>query len=155
MLCSNLLMFSSLVLFSSRMMSSKRMTPSMRWPRWPWRTRCEQGTGDRCQDLELDLELGSWIVKRSGLIRDEITSFKAAEAERERIAKLELERIKASCKPEEKQVVLHKVQSGDTLSKIARKYYRDFTLWKQIYQANRDQLANPSSLEVGQELVIP
>jgi len=130
-----------------------------------------RGTGDRIREFGREvvirpeaqckmagrelLELGSWIVKRSGLIRDEITSFKAAEAERERIAKLELERIKASCKPEEKQVVLHKVQSGDTLSKIARKYYRDFTLWKQIYQANRDQLANPSSLEVGQELVIP
>ena len=101
------------------------------------------------------LRLGSWLVEKSGAIQDEITSFEAAEAERARIAKLELERIKASCKPEEKQVVIHKVQSGDTLSKIARKYYRNFTLWKQIYQANRDQLANPSSLEVGQELVIP
>jgi len=102
------------------------------------------------------LRLGSWLVEKSGVIQDEITSFKAAEAQRGQIAKIELSHVREASRHElEKEVFIHKVLSGDTLSKIARRYYQDCTLWKQIYQANRDQLANPSNLEVGQELVIP
>ncbi len=47
------------------------------------------------------------------------------------------------------------VQQGDTLARIAQKFYGDRTAWKQIYQANRDVLANPNDLKVGQELKIP
>jgi LysM repeat protein len=47
------------------------------------------------------------------------------------------------------------VKSGDTLAGIAKKFYGDLTAWKRIYQANRDKLANPNALKVGQELTIP
>ena len=47
------------------------------------------------------------------------------------------------------------VKSGDTLAGIAEKFYDDRTAWKRIYQANRDKLANPNALKVGQELTIP
>jgi len=47
------------------------------------------------------------------------------------------------------------VKSGDTLAGIAEKFYGDLTAWKRIYQANRDKLANPNALKVGQELIIP
>ncbi len=45
--------------------------------------------------------------------------------------------------------------SGDTLTKIANKFYGDSGKWDTIYEANRDTLASPSSLKVGQTLVIP
>ncbi|MDP8235438.1 MAG: tetratricopeptide repeat protein [Candidatus Erginobacter occultus] len=47
------------------------------------------------------------------------------------------------------------VRGGDTLVKIAREHYGDPNAWDRIYQANRDQLATPHALKVGQSLVIP
>ncbi len=47
------------------------------------------------------------------------------------------------------------VQPGDTLSKIAQQIYGDFRLWSLIYDANRDQISNPSLIRVGMELQIP
>jgi len=47
------------------------------------------------------------------------------------------------------------VQSGDTLSKIAQKYYGDASLYTQIFQANRDVLSDPNKISPGQKLRIP
>ena len=47
------------------------------------------------------------------------------------------------------------VQSGDTLSKIAQKYYGDASLYNQIFQANRDVLKDPNRISPGQKLKIP
>lgn len=49
----------------------------------------------------------------------------------------------------------HEVVAGDTLSKIAEKYYGDPSLYPQIFEANRDQLADPNKINVGQKLRIP
>lgn len=47
------------------------------------------------------------------------------------------------------------VQSGDTLSKIAKEYYGDANKYMDIYNANTDKLSDPDKIQVGQELVIP
>lgn len=47
------------------------------------------------------------------------------------------------------------VISGDTLSKIARRYYGDATQWPRIFEANRDVLKNPDRIYPGQVLRIP
>ena len=47
------------------------------------------------------------------------------------------------------------VQGGDTLSRIATRVYNDPNKWREIYDANRDALASPQSIKVGQTLVIP
>lgn len=44
------------------------------------------------------------------------------------------------------------VQPGDTLSSISRKIYGTVNKWRQIYDANRDRMATPSSLKPGQVL---
>jgi nucleoid-associated protein YgaU len=49
----------------------------------------------------------------------------------------------------------HTVAKGDTLSHIAKKYYRRPSLWRLIYEANRDQLDNPDRIRPGQVLRIP
>jgi nucleoid-associated protein YgaU len=49
----------------------------------------------------------------------------------------------------------HVVEAGDTLSKIAKRYYGDASLYMQIFEANRDQLKNPDLIKVGQKLRIP
>ena len=49
----------------------------------------------------------------------------------------------------------HEVQKGDTLSKIAEKYYGDPSLYKDIFEANKDVLKDPNKIFPGQKLRIP
>ncbi|MFD3001116.1 LysM peptidoglycan-binding domain-containing protein [Pontibacter toksunensis] len=51
---------------------------------------------------------------------------------------------------------IYTVQSGDSLSKIAKKHYGDANTWKRIYEANKDTVGpNPDLIRPGQRLVIP
>ena len=47
------------------------------------------------------------------------------------------------------------VQSGDSLTKISTRIYGDPNRWKDIYNANRDQLPNEHELKIGQVLRLP
>lgn len=47
------------------------------------------------------------------------------------------------------------VVGGDTLSKIAKKFYGNANHWNAIFDANRDQISNPDMIRVGQVLKIP
>ncbi len=49
----------------------------------------------------------------------------------------------------------YKVVAGDTLSKIAKKYYGDANKYMKIFEANKDQLKDPDKIKVGQTLKIP
>lgn len=50
---------------------------------------------------------------------------------------------------------IYLVQPGDTLGRIAQKFYGQFTLWPLIFEANRDKISNPGLIRVGLELRIP
>jgi nucleoid-associated protein YgaU len=50
---------------------------------------------------------------------------------------------------------LHIVESGESLSKIAKQYYKDANSYMKIFEANKDQLTNPDMIKVGQKLKIP
>ena len=48
------------------------------------------------------------------------------------------------------------VKSGDSLWKIADRFYGDGALWPRIYEANRDVIgSNPDLIHPGQKYVIP
>lgn len=47
------------------------------------------------------------------------------------------------------------VQSGDTLSKIAKNHYGNSGEYMKIFYANQDQLSSPDRINVGQTLKIP
>lgn len=47
------------------------------------------------------------------------------------------------------------VQSGDTLSKIAKHVYGDANHYHAIFNANTDKLDDADSIQVGQELTLP
>ena len=47
------------------------------------------------------------------------------------------------------------VENGDTLYSISRKFYKSPSHWKQIREANRDQVGDGTKLKPGQTLVIP
>lgn len=49
----------------------------------------------------------------------------------------------------------YEVQSGDTLSSIARKFYGDANAYNKIFTANQPMLKDPDEIYPGQVLIIP
>lgn len=49
----------------------------------------------------------------------------------------------------------YKVESGDTLAGIARKFYKNSGQWQKIAEANKETLPDPAKLQPGMVLVIP
>jgi len=47
------------------------------------------------------------------------------------------------------------VQSGDSLSKIAKRCYDDGNKYMKIFEANKNVLKDPDHVQVGQKLTIP
>ena len=47
------------------------------------------------------------------------------------------------------------VKAGDTLTKLAERFYNSMSRWEKIYEANKDSLKNPNYIYIGQKLVIP
>lgn len=77
--------------------------------------------------------------------RDE--ALKRAEAFREKMAQQQEERAEGE--------QIYVVEAGDSLSKIAKDLYGDAGRWPEIYEANKDQIADPNVIRVGQKLKIP
>jgi nucleoid-associated protein YgaU len=50
---------------------------------------------------------------------------------------------------------IYEVVSGDSLSKIAKKFYGDPMKYPKIFDANKDQLSDPDKIKPGQKLKIP
>jgi nucleoid-associated protein YgaU len=50
---------------------------------------------------------------------------------------------------------MYMVQPGDTLSKIAKKFYGSTNDYMKIFNANKDRLKDPNQIQAGQELKIP
>jgi len=47
------------------------------------------------------------------------------------------------------------IKQGDTLSKLAERFYESVSKWEKIYEANRDTVKNPNYIFIGQKIVIP
>ena len=50
---------------------------------------------------------------------------------------------------------VHTVASGDTLSKLAKRYLGDANRYMELFDANKDTLTDPNLIKVGQKLTIP
>jgi nucleoid-associated protein YgaU len=47
------------------------------------------------------------------------------------------------------------VQPGDTLASISKKFYQTPSRWKDILDANQNQVSNPDELKAGQTIILP
>ena len=50
---------------------------------------------------------------------------------------------------------VYTVQKGDTLYKLARRFYNDQARWRDIWQANRNRISDPDQIAIGMKLIIP
>ena len=57
--------------------------------------------------------------------------------------------------PEEEQYEIYEVQSGDSLSKIAKRYYNDPLKYHIIFEANKHIIEDPNLIYPGQQIVLP
>jgi nucleoid-associated protein YgaU len=49
----------------------------------------------------------------------------------------------------------YEIQSGDSLSKIAKREYGNANDWRRIFEANQDSIKNPDKIFPGQVIKIP
>lgn len=63
--------------------------------------------------------------------------------------------IKVTAASTARQPATYTVQSGDSLSKIAKHLLGDANAYMEIFNANRDQLKDPDKIQPGQVLKIP
>ena len=49
----------------------------------------------------------------------------------------------------------YEIQSGDTLSKLAKEFYGDASVYNRIFEANREVIKDPNLIFVGQKIRIP
>jgi nucleoid-associated protein YgaU len=61
----------------------------------------------------------------------------------------------AAAAPAQQTQQTYTVQSGDTLSGIAKKFLGNANAYMDIFNANRDQLTDPDKIKPGQVLKIP
>lgn len=47
------------------------------------------------------------------------------------------------------------VKPGDTLTRLAKRFYDSIYKWEKIYEANKDQVKNPDYIFIGMKLIIP
>lgn len=56
---------------------------------------------------------------------------------------------------DEQTMQTYTVVAGDSLSKIAKRVYGKASLWRKIYEANRDHIKDPDLIFPGQLLRLP
>jgi nucleoid-associated protein YgaU len=61
----------------------------------------------------------------------------------------------ASSTADAKKGRTHTVAKGESLSKIAKKYYGDAKQWPRIFEANKDTIKNPDLIFPGQVITVP
>jgi nucleoid-associated protein YgaU len=47
------------------------------------------------------------------------------------------------------------IKAGDTLSRLAERFYGAHWKWEKIYEANRERIKNPDYIYIGQKITIP
>jgi nucleoid-associated protein YgaU len=85
--------------------------------------------------------------------RDDL--WKETEEIRKRAAELAKQRQAEVAEERAEEARVYVVQKGDSLSKIAKEVYGDAARWKEIFEANKDQIEDPNLIRPGWELRIP
>jgi ABC-type nitrate/sulfonate/bicarbonate transport system substrate-binding protein/LysM repeat protein len=63
-----------------------------------------------------------------------------------------LPKVASTVKPAAQEYI---IKQGDTLSKLAERFYNSMNKWEKIYEANRDSVKNPNYVFIGQKVIIP
>lgn len=71
-------------------------------------------------------------------------------------ARVALQEVNEPLPPAPEGVKTYTIRPGDSLSTVAKVYYGDPTLWRTIYNFNRDKIGdNPNAIQAGMALKVP
>lgn len=108
--------------------------------------------GLEVEGLEVSVEGDKAIIKGKAATQEQREKALLAIGNTEGIAEVEDTIEVAEAAPEAE---FHTVESGDTLSKIAKEYYGDAMKYPMIFEANKPMLSDPDKIYPGQVLRIP
>ncbi|MBS1970968.1 MAG: peptidoglycan-binding protein LysM [Bdellovibrionales bacterium] len=113
-----------------------------------------QSQGLSTEGLDISFDKGTDTVTVAGQVADQTTKEKILLCcgNVQGVAKVQ-DNLKVSSPSQESQY--YTVQSGDTLSKIAARFYGDAKKYNLIFDANRPMLSHPDKIYPGQNLRIP
>ena len=106
--------------------------------------------GDKITDLKVEHKDGE--VTLSGACVDEATKEKAIllAGNIKGVGQVVSDNLTAPASSE-----FYTIQSGDSLSKIAKKYYGDAMKYPALFEANREVIKHPDKIYPGQQIRIP
>ena len=104
---------------------------------------------------DLDVKVKDGTVAISGSAEDAVAVEKAVlmAGNVQGIAKVDASAVAAPASVEEVDYYL--IESGDTLSKIAQRFYGDASAYPKIFEANREVIKDVDRIFVGQKIRIP
>ena len=114
------------------------------------------------QALRIPVQFGTHIVQSGETLRSiaaqflgDATCWRAIfDVNRDRIQNPDLIRVGQALRIP-MPLLTHVVQAGETLRSIAARFLGAEGRWREIFEANRDQIQNPDLIRVGQQIVIP
>ena len=109
--------------------------------------------GDQISDLKVEYEKG--VVTLYGSCNTQATKEKAILIAGNVKGVSGVNDVYFTAPPAEETVEFYVVQSGDTLSKIAKQYYGNAMKYPEIFEANREVIKDPDLIYPGQKLRIP
>ncbi len=104
------------------------------------------------EDLRIEVDGDKAVVKGKAANQAEREKAIVAAGNTPGIAQVDDQQEVAEPAPESKY---YKVQSGDSLSKIAKEFYGDMSKYPVIFEANQPMLKDPDKIYPGQVLRIP
>jgi nucleoid-associated protein YgaU len=109
--------------------------------------------GNKVSDLQVEFDDG--IVKLSGSCDSQETKEKAIllAGNLKGVEKVNDNNLTAP--PAVEQFQFYTIQSGDSLSKIAKRYYGDAMKYPVLFEANKEIIKNPDLIYPGQVLRVP
>ena len=102
-------------------------------------------------DLVIGFNGADQIVTVSGLVADQATKEKIVAC----CGNVHGVADEMQCSVPAEECQYHMVESGDTLSKIAKEVYGDANKYPVIFEANKPMLSHPDKIYPGQNLIIP
>ncbi len=104
------------------------------------------------EDLDIEIDGDTVILTGNALTQEELEKAILVAGNIKGVARVDSRLTASQAAPESKY---YTVQSGDTLSKIAREFYGDANKYPQIFEANKPMLSHPDKIYPGQNLRIP
>ena len=116
--------------------------------------------GAQVENLKVDYDDG--LVRLSGLVESVAAKQKAVllagnvkGVEKVNDDGLQVKPAPVAAPEPEPEFTFYTIVSGDSLSKIAKKYYGDAMKWNTLFEANREVIQNPDLIYPGQVIRVP